>query len=119
MSLRLLIDEDTQARALVARLRQAGQDVLTVQEAGLMGQPDPEVLACAWREDRLLVTHNADDFRQLHQAEADPPGILVIYRDADPTKNMSHAAIVTALANLEASGWELSGQFVSLNAWNF
>jgi hypothetical protein len=32
---------------------------------------------------------------------------------------MTYAAIVLALANLEASGLELAGQFVVLNAWNY
>ncbi|HXG23404.1 MAG TPA: hypothetical protein VNJ09_02525 [Chthonomonadales bacterium] len=28
------------------------------------------------------------------------------------------AAIVCAIANLEASRWDLAGQFIVLNAWN-
>jgi len=36
------VDEDTQAKALVVRLRQAGFDVITIQEVGLKGRSDPE-----------------------------------------------------------------------------
>ena len=32
---------------------------------------------------------------------------------------MSYAAIVQALANLEASGMDYADQFVVLNAWNY
>ena len=46
-------------------------------------------------------------------------GIGAIYQDRDPSKNMTYAAIVRALENLEASGLELAGQFVVLNAWHY
>ncbi len=119
MSLRLLIDEDTQSKTLVTRLRQAGHDVLTVQEADLSGLPDADVLTYAISANRVLLTHNADEFRLLHQADDRHSGIIAIYRDNDPARNMSHAAISKALTNLEASDWELTGQFIALNAWNF
>ncbi len=119
MSLRLLVDEDTQARPLVNLLRQAGHDVLTIQEASRNGATDAQVLALARSENRCLLTHNCDDFRALHQNDSQHPGILAVYREHDVSKNMSRAEIVQAIANVEASGWEFSGQFVVLNAWNY
>ena len=119
MSLRLLVDEDTLAKALVGRLRKAGHDVLTVHEAGLTAEPDDRVLEHARRENRLLLTRNCEEFRALHAAQPSPPGIGAIYQDRDPSKNMTYAAIVRALENLEASGLELAGQFVVLNAWHY
>ncbi|WP_334907623.1 DUF5615 family PIN-like protein [Nostoc sp.] len=44
MSLKLLIDEDSQAKRLVNLLQNAGHDVITVNEAGLMSKPDSVVL---------------------------------------------------------------------------
>ena len=119
MSLRLLVDEDTQAKSRVALLRAAGHDVLTVTEAALNARPDVEVLARARQEGRIVLTRNCDDFRLLHVADPHHSGILAIYENPDPTKNLAHSAIVTAIANLEASGWDLAGQFVALNDWNF
>ncbi|HLV81442.1 MAG TPA: DUF5615 family PIN-like protein [Chthonomonadaceae bacterium] len=119
MSLRLLVDEDTQARRLVDLLRSAGHDVLTVQQAGLNGEPDVRVLEYARQEVRILLTQNCDDFRALHRAHPEHPGILAIFNDRDPTKNMTFVSIVKAIANLEASGWEFSGQLVAVNAWNY
>jgi predicted nuclease of predicted toxin-antitoxin system len=119
LSLRLLVDEDTQAKWLVNLLRSAGHDVVTVPEANLAAELDPRVLEYAQREDRILLTRNCEDFRALHHAQAQHAGIVAIYQDRDPDKNMSYAAIVRALANLEASGLELTGQFVVLNAWSF
>ena len=43
MSLKLLVDEDSQAKILVVLLRKAGQDVLTVNEANLSGEDDSVV----------------------------------------------------------------------------
>jgi predicted nuclease of predicted toxin-antitoxin system len=119
LSLRLLVDEDTLAKALVAQLRKAGHDVVIVHEAGLSGKSDESVLEYARREDRLVLTRNCEEFRALHAAQPDPPGIGAIYQDRDPSKNMTYAEIVRALANLEASGLELAGQFLVLNAWNY
>ena len=62
MSLRLLVDEDTLAKALVGRLRKAGHDVLTVHEAGLTAEPDDRVLEHARRENRFLLTRNWRSF---------------------------------------------------------
>ena len=117
--MRLLIDEDSQGRMLVRRLREAGHDVLTAEEADLLGHSDPEVFALAQRERRVLLTRNVRDFQALHAADAEHPGILVEHQDRDPLKNMKEADIVQAIANIEGSDWNLTGQFVALNAWNY
>lgn len=62
MSLRLLIDEDTQAKRLVNLLRSANHDVLTAAEALLNGQPDNLVLDYARGDNRTLLTFNCLDF---------------------------------------------------------
>jgi predicted nuclease of predicted toxin-antitoxin system len=56
LSLKLLIDEDAQDKVLVKLLRQAGHEVITVNQAGLMSQPDFIVLDYARNADRILLT---------------------------------------------------------------
>ena len=119
MSLRILVDEDSQARRLVGKLRQAGHDVLTINEARLSGSDDSFVLEYARAEERKLLTQNCDDFEALHLANPNHPGIFAVYRDANRSKNMSFDGIVRAIANIEASGIPLSNQFISLNSWNY
>ncbi len=119
MSLRLLIDEDSQDKRLVKFLREAGHDVITANEAGLMSQPDPVVLSYASNNNRILLTLNCRDFQALHSANPNHPGILAVYQDANPSKKMSFKAIVKALANLEAANVPLANQFISLNSWNY
>jgi hypothetical protein len=119
LSLRLLVDEDSQARHLVNLLRRAGHDVATAKEMGLEGEPDTRVLEWSVRERRILLTRNCEEFHSLHAAQPHHAGICAIYQERDPSKNMTYAAVVRALGNLEASGLALDGQFVVLNAWNY
>lgn len=119
MSLRLLIDEDTQYRAIVEALRASQHDVLTANEAALTGQPDSIVLDFARQENRILLTRNCKDFLALHQNNPSHPGILAIYQDRNYSKDMTIAEVVNAIANLEANGISLENQFVALNHWNY
>ena len=119
MSLKLLVDEDSQAKRLVQLLRDAGHDVLTVNEAGLMTRPDSQVLDYAKREGRLLLTRNCDDFQNLHQANPNHPGILAVYQHPDSSKCLSYSTVVKCIANLEQSSCSLANQFIPLNAWNY
>lgn len=57
--LRFYLDEHI-AGAVAAGLRHHGIDVLTMQEAGRCGLPDPDQLAFAAAEERVLVTHDTD-----------------------------------------------------------
>jgi predicted nuclease of predicted toxin-antitoxin system len=119
LSLRLLIDEDSQAKRLVNLLKNAGHDVITVNETGLSGKFNDEVLDYARQNERIILTRNYDDFQELHEANPVHPGIFVVYQDANPSKDMSHQTIVKAIANLEVSGMPLANQFIPLNHWNY
>lgn len=117
--MRLLLDEDSQAHLLIQMLREAGHDVMTAREAGLDRHPDTEILAFARREQRVVLTHNSNDFTALHRANPHHSGILQIYHGRQSHKNMTKAEIVQAITNLEATGWDIAGQCVALNDWNF
>lgn len=117
--MRLLVDEDTQAKTLVRLLRDAGHDVVTVEAAGLASVADAGVLNHAIREIRVLLTRNCGDFLALNRVVRDHPGILAIYQDADLSKNMNYTDIVRAIRNLEESEISMEGEFVVLNAWRW
>jgi hypothetical protein len=67
MPLRLYVDHDSSAVAVVRALRERGIDVLTTQEAGLIRVPDGEQLAFATAEQRTLYTANRRDFARIHK----------------------------------------------------
>lgn len=119
MSLKLLLDEDSQAKHLLNLLRQANHDVVTVNEVGLTGKSDSVVLDYARQEGRVLLSRNCDDFQNLHNTNPNHPGILVIYQNSDPSKNMNYRTVVRCIANLETSGCSLANQFIALNGWNY
>ena len=64
--LRFHLDEDCQATALVAALREHGVDVVTTNEMGLSGVADETQLSHATEQHRVIVSNNIGDFAQLH-----------------------------------------------------
>jgi hypothetical protein len=63
------------------------------------------------------LTHNTEDFHELHRERPGHRGIMAVYRDADPRKNMNHAQIAAAIRRLETSGVTIAGGFHLLNHW--
>jgi hypothetical protein len=94
-----------------------GHDVLTIGEAGVIGIPDASVIELARVQQRIFLTRNCDDFLTIHQINPEHSGILAIYQDADPIKNMSYTAIVKAIDNLQNTRLSLQGQFIVLNQY--
>jgi len=66
MQIRLFVDEDAMAHALVNGLRARGIDVLTVGEVARKKLEDEEQLEFATSQGRVLYTFNTSDFYQLH-----------------------------------------------------
>jgi predicted nuclease of predicted toxin-antitoxin system len=64
--IKLYLDEDTISRALIRALRARGVDIVTTQEAELMGVPDDEQLAYATAQGRVIFTFNTRDYAVLH-----------------------------------------------------
>jgi hypothetical protein len=64
--IRLYIDEDSQDQSLLRALRARQIDLLTVRDTNTFGLPDIEQLRLATQENRVLYSHNIQDFCQLH-----------------------------------------------------
>jgi predicted nuclease of predicted toxin-antitoxin system len=62
-------------RAVIEGLRRRGLDVLSTQEAGMLGASDEEHLALAASEGRIIFTQ-ADDFLRLHARGISHCGIV-------------------------------------------
>ena len=119
--MRLYIDDDSVDATLTRLLRQAGHDLLLPAAVGLAGEDDAVHLAHAIREGRILLSHNHRDFRNLHnlilQAQGHHPGIFVVRRDNDPSRDLNPPRIVRAIRNLEAAGVPLPTEYHILNHW--
>lgn len=115
--MKLLVDEDTQARRLIDLLKEAGHDVVSIADLDLNGVPDADVFASAQSLSRLVITHNCADFLALADEADHHCGVLGIYRDADPRRCMTYSDIVRAIAKLENSGTLIPDAFHILNLW--
>jgi hypothetical protein len=84
MQIRLYVDEDAMARALVRGLRARGIDVTTVLDAGMSEQNDIAQLEYAILHGRLLYTFNVGHFCHLHAQYMSQgkshAGIIVVFR---------------------------------------
>lgn len=123
MSLKLLVDECLLDKMLVAKLREAKHDVLTVLEAGLIRKSDQVVFDAAIADGRLVITINCVDFVELSATKAAKkeahPGVLLVYRYNVPAKEMTYDDIIKAIANLETTGVPLASACHSLNAYKY
>lgn len=117
MNLRIYLDDCAYDKLLVRLLRRAGCEVVTPFDVDLAGQPDEVHFGYATSQDLVLLTKNPRDFEELHRRFPTHPGILSVYQDNDPTKDMSVADIARAIQNLITAGMPLVGQFIPLNAW--
>jgi hypothetical protein len=73
------------------------------------------------REDRVLISRNHDDFKILHelikQVGGHYPGLFIVRRDNDPTRDLKPAGIVRAIRKLLAASAPLRDEFNILNHW--
>ena len=82
--MRLLLDANLSPRGIAARLRERGHDVLALAEdSAFEGLPDPEVLALAASERRILITRNSRDFaplaREWAEGRRSHAGLILIW----------------------------------------
>ena len=105
MSIRFQADNDLKFGIVKAvRRREPTIDFVSAQEAGLDGLPDPELLDCAAREGRVVVSHDRrtmiDHFRDHLVAGKSSPGLLIV----------SQGAVIGDVVEALVYGWALSDQ---------
>ncbi|HTU16873.1 MAG TPA: DUF5615 family PIN-like protein [Gemmataceae bacterium] len=125
MALKLYLDDCSNSDPLANLLRQAGHEVArpTDEGVGLTGEDDDVHLAFAASHGLTLITKNPADFKALHDLDPRHSGILAVYQDNDPSRDMSYADIVRAIRNLEETaqqgGLPIHGEFHTLNDWRY
>ena len=111
--MRLYLDEDSASTLLVQLLRSAGHDVQTPREAGMIGEDDAVQFTHAIQEDRVLLTRNHDDFRNLHNLatalRGHHPGLFVVCKENNPKRDLTARGVVRAIGKLQAAGCACRG----------
>ncbi len=113
MSLKIYLDESAYSKRLFNLLCKAGHQV----QEPTPGQSDVDIFEYATKNGFVLLTKDADDFEKLHNQHRGHFGVLAIYQNNDPTRDMSSEDIVSAIANIEANRVKLEGKFIVLNQW--
>jgi hypothetical protein len=121
LSLALYLDDCAFSHELRRLLVEAGHTVETPADVNppLTGEDDPIHFAHARATGQIILTLNARDFKEMHDQDSDHPGILVVYQDNDPARDMSYREIVQAIANLEKTGVTIAGGFWPLNLYRW
>ena len=125
MALKLYLDDCANSDLLAKLLRQAGHEVVrpTDAEVGLTGEGDLVHFEFAAVNGLTLITKNPADFKALHDLDQRHVGILAVYQDNDPSRDMSNADIVRAIRNLEEAiqqgGPRIPGESHTLNDWRY
>ncbi len=125
MALNLYLDDCSNSEFLSDLLRQAGHRVVrpTDDGVGLAGEDDPVHFGFAAAHGLTIITKNPADFQALHDLDQRHAGILAVYQDNDPSRDMSNADIVRAIRNLEEAapqgGPPIHGEFHTLNDWRY
>jgi len=126
VALNLYLDDCSNSDLLADLLQRAGHRVVRPTVAGvrLDGEDDDVHFAFATANDLTIIRKNPADYYPLHElAVPTHPGILGVYQDTDPSRDMSDAEIVGAIANIEAAtqhgGDPIPGHFFVLNQWRY
>lgn len=121
MKVSIYLDDCSDEDLLIARLQQTGYGVISPRQRGTMGWDDHDHLEYAAQHGHALLTHNPRDFQNLHEAwraqGRQHGGIFLIYRDNDPSKDMTANDVVRALESLLASGLSIVNNIHTLNHW--
>ena len=91
---RFLVDESV-GSGVAEILRDAGWNAHYVEEMGLKGRSDEEVFARAWKEDRILLTHDTDFLDDRRFPPHRNPGVIVL-----PGASGGDTPLLTALAGV-------------------
>jgi predicted nuclease of predicted toxin-antitoxin system len=74
---RFLVDEDVNYE-VVEYLRDSGWNAESVLDVGLQGHPDENVLAYAWKHDRVLLTHDDGFLDDQKHPPTRNPGVVIL-----------------------------------------
>ena len=115
--LRLATDEDFNNRIVRGLLRRQPElDILRVQDAGLAGKKDDEVLTWASTEGRILLTHDVTTMKQVAYdrivAGLPLPGVFEVSQDV-PIGTVVDEILLVALCS-DQDEWQGQVRFLPL-----
>lgn len=117
----LYLDDDSVDGVFVRLLQADGHNVLLPIDVGLAGAADPVHFRRAIQTGRVLLTHNHQDFTDLHwlvmESGGHHPGVLLVRQDNNPRKDLSSRGIVAALRKFIHAAAPIPDRLHILNQW--
>lgn len=115
------MDDDLDSNRLIGLLKSEGYAVVSPREVGMRGATDVKHLQYASRNGLVLLTADVSDFLALHRewikAKLPHSGILVVYRENNPFKDLTLGQISKAVTQIESAGLRLPGALYNVNSW--
>lgn len=119
--MKIYLDDDMDANELIGLLEHEGHEVISPRRVAMRGAQDEAHLSYATTEQCVLLTANVRDFLMLHQrwqeADQSHAGIVAVYRENNPRRDMTYGQIARAVSHLERAGLALQNTFQNLNMW--
>lgn len=115
--MKFYLDDCLVAKTLIQLLRKGGFIVVLPEEVGLQGRSDQEHFDYVRREGCVLITSNSSDFLELHQKNPQHSGILAVYQDNNPKKDLSFQEMVRVIQKILKKKIPFQNQFIVLNHW--
>ena len=119
--MRIYVDDDLDSNVLISLLRAHGHEVVSPRAVDTRGFADEEHLRYAAASQLVVLTANARDFVELDQSwrrqERHHNGILIVYRENNPARDMDFRQIAHAVSEIEQSELQLDDAFHNLNFW--
>ena len=105
MKPRFLADADFNQKIVLGLLRrEPAIDFRTALQGGLLGRPDPEVLALAARQKRILVSHDRASmpthFARFTESRSSP-GLILVAQEIDIGTAIEDLLLIWAASSLE------------------
>lgn len=117
--MRCYVDDDLDSDVLLRLANKQGHQLTSPRSVGMRGIRDAAHLTYSVQQSLPLLSGNTGDFEALHELalalRGQHFGILLVYGERYPQRQMRAAHIVRALANLEAAQTPLANSLIVLN----
>lgn len=115
--MKIYLDDCLAAKTLIQLLKKAGFTVIVPEEVGLRGRADEQHFKFCCEKEYSLLTANPSDFLELQKKQPRHPGILAVYQDNNPKKDLTFQEMVRVIQKIEKKSISLKNQFIILNQW--
>jgi predicted nuclease of predicted toxin-antitoxin system len=103
---RFLVDE-SMGKGVAELLRENDYNTRYVEEMGLVGRDDEDVFSAAWREERIIVTHDPDFLDNRRFPNHRNPGVVLVRPGSSGHNNQGLLAclLMATLIGAEHATW--------------